>query len=114
ASQGFLTLSTLAPLEQGFNDFYLTQDLLTPSAARGVVVTGTLSIANSLNVASAAVKTLIVWGANDAVVDKGAGDYLHSAIPGSQLVVFPNTGHLVQIEKPVAFNLLLYSFANGL
>ncbi len=66
----------------------------------------------NLGISGPAVKTLIIWGANDAVVDVQGGHYLDQNIPDSELVVMPNTGHLPHIEKPAAFNLLIGAFAD--
>jgi pimeloyl-ACP methyl ester carboxylesterase len=53
--------------------------------------------------------TLIVWGADDEVVPEGADDY-ERLIPNSRKIVLPDTGHVPQIERPVAFNALLEEF----
>src|SRR5262249_33645743 len=37
--------------------------------------------------------TLLVWGAHDAVLPLRHGEMAHAAMPGSRLVVFPDSGH---------------------
>jgi pimeloyl-ACP methyl ester carboxylesterase len=56
------------------------------------------------------VPTLIVWGRNDRVVP--AGDSLGYAerLRNSRTVIFDDTGHLPQLERPVRFNRLLETF----
>jgi pimeloyl-ACP methyl ester carboxylesterase len=44
--------------------------------------------------------TLIIWGGRDQLLPRADGDALAAAIPGSRLVVYPNTGHLVLWEEP--------------
>ncbi len=44
--------------------------------------------------------TLIVWGARDRLLPLRHGQRLHRGIRGSQLVVFPETGHCPMIERP--------------
>ena len=56
------------------------------------------------------VPTLIVQGESDPWVDSRHSHHLRDSIGGSQLVVFPDTGHEVQREKPDEFNKLLEDF----
>ncbi len=44
--------------------------------------------------------TLVVQGMDDQVVDPSHARLLRQAIPGSELKLFPNTGHMVPIEHP--------------
>ncbi len=44
--------------------------------------------------------TLIIWGERDELLPRADGDALAAAIPGSRLVVYPDTGHLVLWEQP--------------
>jgi pimeloyl-ACP methyl ester carboxylesterase len=46
--------------------------------------------------------TLILWGQEDAIVPPDIGRRLHRAIPNSRLVIFPDTGHIPQEERPQA------------
>ena len=43
--------------------------------------------------------TLIMWGADDALLPRSDADLLHQAIGGSELTVYPDTGHLVLLER---------------
>lgn len=56
------------------------------------------------------VPTLIVWGQEDAVFPIRNADRLSLDIKGSIKVVFPETGHLSQLEKPEAFNKIVRDF----
>ena len=44
--------------------------------------------------------TLIVWGDQDQLLSREQQDDLASAIPGSELVAYEDTGHLVLWEQP--------------
>ena len=59
--------------------------------------------------------TLIVWGANDAIVPtKDAYEY-ERLIPGTQpVVMMEDTGHVPMIERPRAFNDRVLEFLDGL
>ena len=46
--------------------------------------------------------TLVVWGAQDRLVSVDRATRLVSSIPRSRLVVFNRTGHVSQMEKPMA------------
>ena len=56
------------------------------------------------------VPTLIVWGQEDAVFPIRNADRLSLDIKGAIKVVFPETGHLSQLEKPEAFNKIVRDF----
>lgn len=47
--------------------------------------------------------TLIIWGANDDLIPVSHGRWIHQQIKGSELVIFPECGHVPQIEKPREF-----------
>jgi pimeloyl-ACP methyl ester carboxylesterase len=54
--------------------------------------------------------TLIVWGDRDRVITVRDADIYAELIPGARKVVFPDTGHMSQLERPAAFNALLEDF----
>jgi pimeloyl-ACP methyl ester carboxylesterase len=47
------------------------------------------------------VPTLIMWGAQDTWVPLSMGERFRQDIPGSELIVYPNLGHLPMEEDPV-------------
>jgi pimeloyl-ACP methyl ester carboxylesterase len=51
-------------------------------------------------VADVARPTLIVQAMNDAVVDASHGRILRQSIPGAQIRILTETGHLIPIERP--------------
>ena len=51
-----------------------------------------------------AVPTLVIAGAEDTVISVEEHEAMHRAIAGSQLVVFPRSGHLSNLEDPVGWS----------
>jgi pimeloyl-ACP methyl ester carboxylesterase len=49
------------------------------------------------------VPTVVVHGADDEVVALAAARYNAETIPGAELVVLPDTGHLPFLERPAEF-----------
>jgi pimeloyl-ACP methyl ester carboxylesterase len=54
--------------------------------------------------------TLIVWGDRDRVITARDADLFAELIPGSRKVVYEDTGHMAQLERPAEFNALLAEF----
>lgn len=51
---------------------------------------------------SIAVPTQVVWGADDAWIPVDRAHRLAELIPGSELTVIPDAGHLVHLDQPAA------------
>jgi 3-oxoadipate enol-lactonase len=60
--------------------------------------------------ASVTVPTLILVGEHDTVTPPELSEELQRLIPGSLLVVIPDSGHLTNEENPAAFNAALREF----
>ena len=43
---------------------------------------------------------LIEWGKGDPLIPLSAGEWLHKAIPGSRMIVYPGIGHIPMEETP--------------
>lgn len=56
------------------------------------------------------VPTLIVAGDEDVITPVDDSRRMHAAIPNSELVVLPETGHLANLERPDLFNDALRAF----
>jgi len=65
---------------------------------------------NRDRVGEIACPTLIVWGANDRLVPLRDADEFERRIAGSRKIVYPETGHVPEIERPVCFNEDLRAF----
>ena len=58
--------------------------------------------------------TLIVWGANDAIIPRRDAYEYERLIPGSQpVVMMDDTGHVPMIERPRTFNAKVLEFLSG-
>lgn len=72
-------------------------DRLVAQAAAGAGYTG------RLRQTRIRARTLVLHGSADTVVDPGNGKLLADRIPGAQLVIFPELGHLLFWEDPDGF-----------
>jgi 3-oxoadipate enol-lactonase len=57
-----------------------------------------------------AVPTLLVFGEHDSVTTKDLGEEMAARIKGSEYVMVANSGHLINIEQPHAFNAAVHDF----
>ena len=55
-------------------------------------------------------KTLVLWGAGDRVVPVDYGKKFARLIPGAELEVVPECGHLMPFEKPEEFHRAVTGF----
>ena len=59
------------------------------------------------------VPTLIVWGRNDHVVPPQDAIGFAQRLRNSWTVIFDDTGHVPQLERPVRFNRVLETFLSS-
>jgi 3-oxoadipate enol-lactonase len=57
--------------------------------------------------------TMVVAGIEDSTVGIDAKDALARAIAGARLVLVPESGHVTNVDQPVAFNAVLTEFLAG-
>jgi pimeloyl-ACP methyl ester carboxylesterase len=62
---------------------------------------------------SVSVPTLVLCGDRDTRAPLPVAEALHAAIPGSQLVVLEDVGHVSAVEAPERFNAALRGFLSG-
>lgn len=60
------------------------------------------------------VPTLIIHGADDAIVPLAEAEAMCDAIPDAELVVVPNAGHLPNLEGALQFNEALWDYLESL
>ena len=48
--------------------------------------------------------TLLLWGNMDRRSPVHIAEQLHAAIPGAELAIIPEAGHLSNMERPEVFN----------
>jgi pimeloyl-ACP methyl ester carboxylesterase len=51
--------------------------------------------------------TLVVWGSEDSWIAPDRAERLVAMIPGAELVLVPDAGHLIQLDQPVALGTTL-------
>jgi pimeloyl-ACP methyl ester carboxylesterase len=56
---------------------------------------------------------LVVWGAEDRIVPRSAGDAYKAALRDARLTVLPGAGHYVEMEKPDALAKLVTDFVQA-
>ncbi len=56
------------------------------------------------------VPTLLVYGEDDTLTPPALGRSMAAKIPGAEMVVIPDAGHLSNIERPAAFNEAVLAF----
>lgn len=59
------------------------------------------------------VPTLLIYGAEDVRSPLDVADEIHAAIPGSQLVILEDVGHVCCMEAPERFNAEVRAFLQG-
>ncbi len=60
------------------------------------------------------VPTLVISGVDDWITPAEQGERIHQGIPGSELVIFENSGHMPFIEEQEAFLKLIKEWVNKL
>ncbi len=62
--------------------------------------TGLLDHDDTDELASIGAPTLLIWGADDALVSRGMQAILTSRIPHAELIVYPAAGHTPRWDDP--------------
>ncbi|MFA6124921.1 alpha/beta fold hydrolase [Sphingomonas sp.] len=56
-------------------------------------------VASVADLRQLAMPTLILWGADDRMIPVSSAQWLHAHIPGSKIIIYPNTGHALMEER---------------
>lgn len=56
------------------------------------------------------IPTLLIFGAQDQIIPLDEAKAMHASIGGSRLEIIANAGHLLNLEKPKIFNIILRQF----
>ena len=78
------------------------------------VFAGLITAAPPTEIETISAPTLIIWGDRDDLLKREDQEALSAAIPGSRLVVYEGTGHLVLWEQPGRVAADLTAFVEGL
>jgi pimeloyl-ACP methyl ester carboxylesterase len=80
-----------------------------PGAAAALAALGAHDVSDELGAIEA--PTLVVHGRDDVLIPCADAQLLASMIPGAELIVFDDTGHMPMVERPVPFDDALLGFA---
>ena len=69
---------------------------------------------SSAMLASIQVPALVLHGAEDSIVPVAEAESMAAAIPGARFALLPRTGHLANLESPIAFNAEIDRFVREL
>lgn len=85
--------------EEGYTaNYYMNNKKGTLDWMIKLAVSGALPDTNLIK--TIAVPTLIIWGENDKIVPANHADKFKRDIKGAELIIYPNCGHIPQIEIP--------------
>lgn len=82
-------------------DLQLNEALKVPAHVWRAAMRGLVEAQPPTEAGTVTCPTLILWGGRDELLPAGDGERLAGAIPGSELVTYEDTGHLVLWEQPV-------------
>jgi 3-oxoadipate enol-lactonase len=86
----------------------------TPTGVRGALLALAARPDATEFLPSIKAPTLILVGEHDSLTPPAMSESMQRAIPGAQLHVIPNAGHLACVEQPQEFNGLLVGFLSAL
>ncbi len=94
---------------------YRLSGAVPAEAYQAQVAAGAAMIGDSFEerLAEIAVPTLILFGEHDRVVPPGNAELLAARIPGAQVTILPDAGHIFPIEAPDATVKALVDFLGG-
>ena len=102
------------PVPQWYIDGRVQDGARMPAYVWKETLAGLVSARPPTDTATITAPTLIVWGARDEVLTSEDQRALAAAIPGSRLIVYQDTGHLVLWEQPERVASDLTAFVDGL
>ena len=85
-----------------------------PEATYRAAVTALVDFDRRAALAAIAVPTLVITGVLDGTAPPEVARKMAERIPGAQLALLPDAGHLLNIEQPQAFNAALLGFLAAL
>jgi pimeloyl-ACP methyl ester carboxylesterase len=96
----FVEGTVSGPVPAAFLETVMAENLKVPARVWRATLEGLVEAIPATETATITAPTVILWGDRDEFVPRGDQDALAAAIPGSRLVVYENTGHVVHWEQP--------------
>ena len=90
----------LHPVPAWYVEDRIKDGLAMPARAWKGILDGLVEAVPPTEAGSISAPTLVIWGASDELLPRSDQEILVSRIPGSRLVVYSETGHLVLWECP--------------
>ena len=87
----------------GFVDAMIDESLKTPARVWRETVASLFEYDDARELSALATPTLIVWGDDDAIIDRSAAEALARSIQHSKLLAYDNVGHTPHWEVPERF-----------
>lgn len=94
------TLPLMAPVPEAFVDAMVRESAKAPGRVWHEVLADLLEAVPPTDEGDITTPTRLVWGECDTVLLRPEQEALAAAIHGSELVTYPDTGHLVVWERP--------------
>jgi non-heme chloroperoxidase len=96
----FLEPMTSGSVPPAFFETAVAESLKVPARVWRATLEGLVEAVPATETATITAPTLILWGAEDSFLPRADQEALAAAIPGSRLVVYEDTGHVVHWERP--------------
>jgi non-heme chloroperoxidase len=88
------------PLPKAFFERAVAESLKLPARVWKSALDGLLAVDDTADLGQITAPTLLIGGERDGFFSREEVEGLAAAIPGARLLVYPETGHAVQWERP--------------
>ena len=96
----FQTSTAYVPLPEAFFDQLVAESRKLPARLWREVLDGVIAFDDAADLGRITAPTLLLWGDRDALFPRDQQERLVAAIPDARLVVYPETGHCPNWERP--------------
>ena len=96
----FQAANVYVPLPEAFFEQAVAESLKLPARVWKSALDGILAVDDAGDLGRITAPTLLVWGERDGFFSREEVEGLAAAIPGARLLIYPETGHAVQWERP--------------
>jgi pimeloyl-ACP methyl ester carboxylesterase len=96
----FQAANVYVPLPEEFFERAVAESLKLPARVWMSALDGLLTVDDAADLRRITAPTLLIWGERDGFFSRTEVEDLAAAILGTRLLVYPETGHAVQWERP--------------